>query len=83
MKKALILTLVVFMALALVTSCKKGAGSNVFSEPAKPQAGSPVTITYKAGISHEKRLLKTRLDQLLSTAAKEEEQFLGLIYIGR
>jgi len=47
MKKALILTLVVFMALALVTSCKKGAGSNVSSEPAKPQAGSPVTITYK------------------------------------
>jgi precorrin-4 methylase len=46
-------------------------------------ATTPVTIAYKAGISHEKRLVKTRLDQLLSTAAKEEEQFLGLIYIGR
>ena len=47
MKKVLILTLVVFTALALVTSCKKGAGSNVSSEPTKPQAGTPVTISYK------------------------------------
>jgi thiol-disulfide isomerase/thioredoxin len=47
MKKLLVLTLVVCTALALVTSCKKGAGSNVSSIPAKPRAGSPVTITYK------------------------------------
>jgi len=47
MKKALILTLVAFTALALVTSCKKSGGSNLSSDPAKPQAGSPVTVTYK------------------------------------
>jgi precorrin-4 methylase len=45
-------------------------------------ATAPVTIAYKAGISHEKRLVRTRLDQLLSTVAKEDEQFLGLIYVG-
>jgi precorrin-4 methylase len=40
-----------------------------------------VTIVYKAGISHEKRLVKTNLAALLTTVAKEGEQFLGLIYI--
>jgi len=40
------------------------------------------TIVYKAGISHEKRLIKTRLVDLLSTITKEGKEFLGLIYIG-
>jgi precorrin-4 methylase len=44
---------------------------------------TPVTIAYKAGISHEKRLVKTRLDHLVETVNKEKEPFLGLIYIGR
>ncbi|MCX5812943.1 MAG: SAM-dependent methyltransferase [Proteobacteria bacterium] len=41
-----------------------------------------VTIVYKAGISHEKRLIKTRLADLVSAVAREGENFLGLIYIG-
>lgn len=45
-------------------------------------AGTPVTIAFKAGITHEKRLVKTPLSALLSTAEKERESFLGLIYIG-
>lgn len=45
-------------------------------------ATTPVTIVYKAGISNEEHLVKTQLADLLSTAAKDEEQFLGLIYIG-
>jgi precorrin-4 methylase len=44
---------------------------------------APVTIAYKAGISHEKSLVHTRLDRLAAVAAKEGETFLGLIYIGR
>jgi precorrin-4 methylase len=45
-------------------------------------ATTVVTIAYKAGISHEKRLIKIKLADLLSTVAKEGEQFLGIIYIG-
>ena len=41
-----------------------------------------VTIAYKAGISHEKHLVKTRLADLLSTVSKQGKEFLGLIYIG-
>lgn len=41
-----------------------------------------VIIAYKAGISHEKRLVKTSLADLLKTVAKEGNEFLGLIYIG-
>jgi precorrin-4 methylase len=43
---------------------------------------TPVTIVYKAGISHEKRLVKTKLSQVVARAASEKEPFLGLIYIG-
>ncbi len=43
---------------------------------------TPVTIAYKAGITHEKRLVRTVLSDLLATAEKEKEAFLGLIYIG-
>jgi precorrin-4 methylase len=45
-------------------------------------AATVVTISYKAGISHEKRLVRTPLADLLSAVAKEGEEFLGLIYIG-
>jgi precorrin-4 methylase/DMSO/TMAO reductase YedYZ molybdopterin-dependent catalytic subunit len=45
-------------------------------------ATTVVTIAYKAGISHEKHLVKTRLADLMSTVAKEGKEFLGLIYIG-
>jgi len=45
-------------------------------------ATTVITIAYKAGISHEKHLVKTRLADLLSTVAKEGKEFLGLIYIG-
>jgi precorrin-4 methylase len=45
-------------------------------------ATTTVTIAYKAGISHEKRLVKTKLADLLPTIAKKDEQFLGLIYVG-
>jgi precorrin-4 methylase len=45
-------------------------------------ATTVVTIAYKAGISHEKHLVKTRLADIMSTVAKEGKEFLGLIYIG-
>jgi siroheme synthase len=43
---------------------------------------TPVTVAYKAGITHEKRLVRTTLADLLSTAEREKEDFLGLVYVG-
>ena len=45
-------------------------------------AAAPVTIAYKACISREKRLVKTTLGGLASAASRENEPFLGLMYVG-
>ena len=43
---------------------------------------TPVNIVYKAGYSHEKRILKTTLGDVLAVTEKEKEQHLGMIYLG-
>ncbi|MBN1535047.1 MAG: hypothetical protein JXA20_20430 [Spirochaetes bacterium] len=43
----------------------------------------PVTVAYKAGYSGDASLMKTTLKGMTKSIREREEQFLGLIYIGR
>jgi precorrin-4 methylase len=43
---------------------------------------TPVYIAYRAGYSDSEKLIKTTLAEAADVAEKEEEKFLGMIYIG-
>jgi precorrin-4 methylase len=43
---------------------------------------TPVTVVYKAGYSDSERLARTTLKDVMNITEKEEEQHLGMIYIG-
>ena len=43
---------------------------------------TPVTVVYRAGYSHSERLVKTTFRDIMNITEKEEEQHLGMIYIG-
>lgn len=43
---------------------------------------TPVTVVYRAGYSDSERLVKTTLHNLMNITEREEEQSLGMIYIG-
>ena len=45
-------------------------------------AQTPVHIAYRAGYSNSERVVKTVLGDLITTAEREKEKFLGVIYIG-
>jgi precorrin-4 methylase len=43
---------------------------------------TPVTVVFRAGYSDSERLIKTTFRDVMNITEKEEEQFLGMIYIG-
>ncbi|MBE0426155.1 MAG: molybdopterin-dependent oxidoreductase [Nitrospirae bacterium] len=43
---------------------------------------TPVTVVYRAGYSDSERLIKTTFRDIMNITEKEEEQSLGMIYIG-
>jgi precorrin-4 methylase len=43
---------------------------------------TPVHIAYRAGYSDSEKLIKTTLAGAADVAEKEQEKFLGMIYIG-
>jgi precorrin-2 methylase len=43
---------------------------------------TPVYITYRAGYSDSEKIVKTTIAEAADVAEKEQEQFLGMIYIG-
>ena len=43
---------------------------------------TPVTVVYRAGYSDSERLVKTTFRDIMNITEKEEEQSLGMIYIG-
>jgi precorrin-4 methylase len=43
---------------------------------------TPITVVYRAGYSDSERLISTTLKDILNITEKEEEQHLGMIYIG-
>ena len=45
-------------------------------------ATEPVYVTYKAGYSNGERLVKTTLAEVVAVTGQEEEQHLGVIYVG-
>jgi precorrin-4 methylase len=45
-------------------------------------ATEPVYIAYKAGYSNGERLVKTTLEEVAAVTGQEEEQHLGVIYVG-
>ncbi len=45
-------------------------------------ATEPVHIAYKAGYSNGERLVKTTLAEVVAVTGQEEEQYLGVIYVG-
>jgi len=43
---------------------------------------TPVTVVYRAGYSDSERFIRTNLKDVMNITEKEEEQHLGMIYIG-
>lgn len=43
---------------------------------------TPVKVVYRAGYSDSERLISTTLKDVMNITEKEEEQHLGMIYIG-
>ena len=68
--------LVVFMGLNRMNSLVPMLGR--YLEP-----DTPIAIVYYAGIAGKERRVQTRLSMAMEVAAREKENFLGLIYIGR
>ena len=46
------------------------------------QGSTPVAIAYNAGISSAEHVVRGTLDDILEKTRAEQEQFLGMIYIG-
>lgn len=68
--------LVVFMGLNRINSLVPMLGR--YFEP-----DTPLIIAYNAGIAGKERRVQTILSKAIEAAAREKENFLGLIYIGR